>query len=148
MLFRLLLLKINRQPEFLKKIKLLKDEDCPKNPLKDLSFPHLNVQSWYSQTPDLLFHDCKPCITKLSGITAEANNSDVCEILSKTCYFVNSQWLMSEENCLDKFYFGLSSNAGGRDLYACNECKINLCLSVLYKEFNCLGKSYVLNRNT
>ena len=79
MLFRLLPLKINRQPEFLKKIKLLKDEDCPKNPLKDLSFPHLGVQSWYSQTPGLLFHDCKPCITKLSEITAEANNSDVCE---------------------------------------------------------------------
>ena len=145
------MLKINRQPEFFKKLKSLSVEDGPKNPLKDPSFPHFKeksersvIQGWYSQAPGLLFHACKPCILKLLEISAVANHSDVREILSRTCYFVNSQWLTSEKNCFEKIYFRLISKAGGRDLEVCSQCQINLCLSVIYKEFNCLNKSYVL----
>ena len=77
-------------------------------------------------------------------ISAAANDADVNEILGRTCYFVNSQWITTEENCLDKIYFKLRSRGGGRDLDACPRCKLNLCLSVIYREFNCLDMSYVV----
>ena len=59
-------------------------------------------------------------------------------------FFVNSQWITTEENCLNKIYFSLGSRGGGTDLDACPRCKLNLCLSVIYREFNCLDKSYVV----
>ena len=77
-------------------------------------------------------------------ISAAANDADVNEILDRTCYFVNSQWVTTEENCLDKIYFNVGSRGGGRDLDACPRCTINLCLSVIYREFNYLDKSYVV----
>ena len=135
------MLKFNRQPEFLKKRKLLNVEDWPKNPVKDPPFPHFKekseqsvIKGWYRQAPGLLFHACRPCILK------------VLEILSRTCYFVNSQWITSEESCLDKIYFRVNSKAGCKDLpgYVCSQCQTKLYLSIIHKEFNCLDKSYVL----
>ena len=140
------LLKINRQPEFLKKIESLNEEDWPKNPVAtDLSFPHArSVSSWYSQATGLLFYACKPCILWILEISAAANDADVNDFLGRMCYFVNSQWISTEENCLDKIYFSLGSRGGVTDLDACPRCKLNLCLSVIYIEFNCLDRSYVV----
>ena len=147
------MLKINRHPEFLKKLKSLNVEDWPKNPLKDPSFPHFKeksersvIQGWYCLALGLLFHACRPCILKLLEITAAVHHSSVREILSRTCHFVNSQWITSEENCLDRIYFRLNSKVGGRDLlgYVCSKYQTKLCLSITHKEFNCLDKSYVL----
>ena len=81
-------------------------------------------------------------------ISAAAAHTDANKVLSRTCHFVNLQWITTKENCLDKIYFRLSSKAGGRDLEFCPQCKINLGLSVVYREFNCLDKSYVLAKNT
>ena len=112
--FNYYLLKINKEPEFIRKIESLNEEDWPKNPLTDLSFPHFkSVPGWYSQAPGLLFHACRPCILRLLEISALANHTDVNEILSKTCHFVNSQWITSNENCLDKIYYSLGSKAEG-----------------------------------
>ena len=141
------LLKINRQPEFLKKTESLNDGDWPKNPLTDFSFPYFkSVPRWYSQAPGLLFHAWKPCIIKLLEISTVGNHANVNEILSRMCHFVNSQWITTEENCLDKIYYSLGSKAGSRDLDVCPQCKMNLCFSVIYREFNCLDKFYVLEK--
>ena len=142
------LLKINGQPEFLKKTESLNDEDWPKNPLKNLSFPYFeSVLGWYSQVPGLLFNACRPCIIKLLEISTIGNHANVNEILSRTWHFVNSQWITTKENCLDKIYYSLGSKAGSRDLDVCPQCKMSLCFSVIYREFNCLDKSYVLAKN-
>ena len=122
-------------------------EDWPKYPLKDPFFPHFKsktagegslIQGWYSQTPGLLFHACRPCIGKPLEITAAANDSSVREILSRTRYFVNSPWVRTENNCLDNIYF--SGTLG----YICLRCQTNFCLSVVHEEFNCLDKYYIL----
>ena len=76
---------------------------------------------------------------------AAVNHTSEREILSRTCYFGNSQWITSEENCSDKIYFRLNSKAGGRDLpgYVYSQCQTKLYLSIIHKEFNCLDKSYI-----
>ena len=128
-------------------------EDWPKNPVKDPPFPHFKekseqsaIKGWYRQAPGLLFHACRPCILKVLEVTAAVNHSSVHEILSRTCYFINSQWITSEENCLDKIYFRVNSKAGCKDLlgYVWSQCQTKLHLSIIQKEFNCLDKSYVL----
>ena len=123
-------------------------EDWPKNPVAtDLPFPYARgISGWYSQATGLLFHACRPCILRVLEISAVANDADVNEILGRTYYFVNSQWITTEENCLDKIYFKLRSRGGGRDLDACPRCKLNLCLSVIYREFNCLDKSDIVKK--
>ena len=63
------------------------------------------------------------------------------------CHFVNSQWITTEEKCLDKIKYSLGSKAAGRDLDAYPQCKMNLCFIVIYREFNCLDKSDVLAKN-
>ena len=154
------MLKINRDLEFLKKLESLNSDKWSKNPLKDLSFPHAKekpvratkrsvIQGWYSQAPGLLFHACRSCILKLLEITAAVNYSSVLAILSRTCYFVNSQWITSEENCLDKIYFDLNGRTGRRcgDLLGvCSQCQTMLCLSIIHKEFNCLDKYFILTK--
>ena len=142
------LLKVNRQPEFPKKIESLNNENWPKNPLTDLLFLYFKrVPGWYSQAPGLLCHACRSRIIKLLKISTVGNHANVNEILSRTFHFVNSQWITTEENCLDKIYYSLGGKAGSRDLDVCPQCKMNLCFSVIYREFNCLDKSYVLAKS-
>ena len=164
------LLKINRDPEFLKSVKSLNSEDWPKIPLKDPSFPKskeklvrtrwsvledewpkaASSQGWYSQAPGFLFHACRACICKLLEITAATNCSSVREVLNRTCYFVNSQWITLEENCLDKIRFELNGRAGRKYenilSYVCYQCQSKLCLMIIHKEFNYLDKSCIIKK--
>ena len=102
---------------------------------------------WYTQAPGLLFHAYRECIYKLLEITAAVNDCSVREVLSKTFYFVNSQWNTLEENCLDKIHFELNradkkyENILG---YVCYQCQTKLCLKIIHREFNYLDQSYIL----
>ena len=106
-----------------------------------------SVLGWYSQAAGPLFHACRPCIIKLLETSTVGNHANVNKILSRMCHFVNSQWITTEEKCLDKIKYSLGSKAAGRDLDAYPQCKMNLCFIVIYREFNCLDKSDVLAKN-
>ena len=167
------MLKINRYPEFLNKVKSLNSEDWPKIPLKDLSFPRISKQKlvrtkwpvladdwpkakssrgWYSQAPGLSFHACRTCICKVLEITAAVNSTSVREIFNSTCFFVNSQWLFTlKENCLDKIYFDLNGRIGikydGILSNVCAQCQTKLCLKIIHREFKVLHINKKMNND-
>ena len=131
-------------------VRSLNSEDCPKIQLKDPSSPKskeklvrtrwpvhkdkwpkaASSQGWYSQAPGFLFHACRACICKLLEITAVANCSSVREVLNRRCYFVNSQWIPLEENCLVEIHFELNGRAGRKYEnilgYVCYQCQSKL----------------------
>ena len=105
------LLKSDRNPEFLKKVKLMNSGEWPKIPRLQITVPASGArlvrskrsvladewpkvavpQGWYCQASGLLFHACEVCICKLLKITTAADCPIVREILNRTCYLINSQ---------------------------------------------------------
>ena len=116
------LLKINRNQEFLKKVRSLNSEEWPKIVQVQITVPASGArpvrskrsvladewpkvaapQGWYFQASGLLFNACEVCICKLLKITTAADCPIVREVLSRTCYFINLQRTKTEENCIDK----------------------------------------------
>ena len=94
---------------------------------------------WYAQTTGLLFHACQKCIHNVLEITGVVKDLSLVEVLSKSCHFLNSRWLPTEESCLDKFHFKI---CGLTDI--CEECKIKLCLKFIQRDFNYLDQSYII----
>ena len=145
--FDYFLRKINRNSEFLKKVKSLNSEKWPKIPWVQITVQESGArlvrskwsdlangwpkaagpQGWYCQASGLLFHACEVCICKLLNITTAADSSIVREILNRTCYFINLQQTTTEKNCLDKAYSEL--NSGGK-MWKC----FKFCLFSMWKQ--------------
>lgn len=137
------LIKINKDPEFLK-TRMLNVKEW----LKALS-----AQGWWydDNAPGLLFHACRSCICRVLQTNLAAKCSNVREILNSTCGFINSQHLLSnEENCLDKVHFELNSRMKCENTLdmVCTPCKSKLCVLVIDKELNSLNKSYIITRKS
>ena len=148
------LLKINRNPNFLKNINSLNPNDWPKVLKKKLKvltgYPEYQDE-WpkaasscgsYSQVPGLLFHACRSCIENILEITGTANDLSLQEVFSKSCHFVNLWWLSTEKNCPDKFHYKVGSLTN-----ICEECELKLCLKFIQRDFNYLDKSYIITKN-
>ena len=132
------LLKINKDPEFLKVRKV--------NPSEWLKAQ--SSQGWYNEMPEFLLHACRTCMCRVLEITSAGNCNKTRQTKNSTCYFINSQLLTAEENCLDKVHFWLNHRIKHGDTLdiVCEQCKPNLCALMIYKELNFLDKSYIITR--
>ena len=131
------LLKINKDPDFLK-VRTANPNEWPKA---------LSSQSWYNEMPGFLFYACKTCMCKILEITTAGNSNKVHKIINSTCCFINSQ-LSAKGNCLDKVHFWLNHRIKCGDTLdiVCSQCKPKLCSMIIYKELNLLDKCYIIRR--
>ena len=131
------LLKINKDPDFLK-VRTANLNEWPKI---------LSSQSWYNEMPGFLFYACKTCMCKILEITTAGNCNKVHKIMNSMCCFINSQ-LLAEENCLDKVHFWLNHRIKYGDILdiVCLQYKPKFCTTIIYKELNLLDKSYIITR--
>ena len=89
------LLKINKSPNFLKKISSLNPNDLPK--ISKREWPEAgSACGWYSQTTSFFFHACRKLIENILEITRKVDNLILQEVFSKSCDFVNSSCLQTE----------------------------------------------------
>ena len=132
------LLKINKDPEFLK-VRKVNPSEWPKA---------LSSQGWYNEMPEFLFHACRSCMSRVLEITSAGNCNKTRQIINSMCCFINSQLLPAEENCLDKVHIWLNHRIKHGDTldFVCEQCKPNLCALIIYKELNFSDKSYIITR--
>ena len=76
---------------------------------------------WFSRDSCILFHVCIKCLTNVFEITADANDTTLDDVFSKSCRFADRTWFLEYDYDLKK---------------PCEECSLKLFLKVIKDMFN------------